>query len=193
MKLAVWCVASALVTAMSQGGASRDQAEAFQEKLAMIMRHAEERRTEPRETHVIEREVNAYLTINAMALLPVGVTEPSIGAQSQGRLSGRAVVDLDVIRKTRNGGWLDPTSYMTGRLPLTASGVLRTQNGRGTFTLERAAVSGVPIPKAFLQEIVTYYTRTPEYPNGFNMDQPFELPAAIKSIHTEQGSATIVQ
>ena len=46
---------------------------------------------------------------------------------SAGRLSGRAVVDLDVIRKKKSsGGWFDPTSYLTGTLPVTASGVLRT-------------------------------------------------------------------
>ena len=36
------------------------------------------------------------------------------------------------------------------------------------FTLETAAVSGIPMPKSFLQELVSFYTRTPDYPNGIS-------------------------
>ena len=45
-------------------------------------------------------------------------------------------------------------------------GCLRTQNGQGRFELQQAAVSGVPIPKSVLQELVSYYSRTAEDPGG---------------------------
>jgi hypothetical protein len=54
-------------------------------------------------------------------------------------------------------------------------------------------VSGIPIPKVFLQELVTYYTRTADNPAGINMDQVFELPAEIRSIGVDKGRAVIVQ
>ena len=84
-------------------------------------------------------------------------------------------------------------SYLTGRLPVTARGLLETDKGRGKFTLETAAISGVPIPKAFLQEIVSYYSRTSDFPTGINIDDPFDLPAKIQKIDVQPGRATIVQ
>jgi hypothetical protein len=84
-------------------------------------------------------------------------------------------------------------AYLSGMLPLTASGVLTTQNGVGHFQLESAEISGVPIPKPFLQELLSYYSKTPENPAGINLDDAFELPARIREIRVAQGIATIVQ
>jgi hypothetical protein len=194
MKLvAVVLIAGHLIGAAA-ANVSREQAEAFQQKVALIVKHAESKRDSERQTTVTESEVNSYLRFKAGDQLPVGVTEPSIAIQDQGRLSGRAVVDLDVIRqKKSSGGWFDPTSYLTGTLPLTATGVLRTENGRGRFQLETAAVSGIPIPKSFLQEIVSFYTRTSDDPDGIGIDDPFDLPAEIRRIDADQGKAVIVQ
>jgi hypothetical protein len=109
-------------------------------------------------------------------------------------LNGRAIVDLDVIReKKSSGGLLDPKTYLTGRLPVTASGILHTRGGSARFELESATVGGIPIPKSFLQEIVSYYTRSDDYPNGISLDQVYELPASIKEIQIGQGNAIVVQ
>jgi hypothetical protein len=111
-----------------------------------------------------------------------------------GRLSGQAVVDLDEVRKQRSHtGFFDPVSYLGGRLPIVATGILTTSEGVGRFQLESAAVSGVPIPKRVLQEIVSVYSRTPQSPSGISLDDPFELPARIREIHVEPGQAVIVQ
>lgn len=174
---------------------SQALAAAFQQKLVLIVQQGEaERPGRPRQTTITEPEVNSYLRFKAGDQLPVGVTEPSIGIHEGSRLSGRAIVDLDRIRRQKgSGAWLDPVSYLTGRLPVTASGVLRTEGGRGRFELETAAVSGVPIPKAFLQEMVSYYTRSADLPNGLNIDDPFTLPAEIDRIDVQPGQAVIVQ
>jgi len=111
-----------------------------------------------------------------------------------GRVSGRAVVDLDAVRKQRNSAsLLDPASYLTGRLPVTAAGVLTTTNGVGQFALESASVGGVPIPKFLLQEIVSYYSKTADKPAGISLDDPFALPARIREIRVERGQAIIIQ
>src|SRR6185312_6908278 len=89
--------------------------------------------------------------------------------------------------------WTDPLGYLTGMLPLTASGVLTTENGMGRFQLESAEISGVTIPKGLLQELLSYYSRTPDNPAGINMDDAFELPARIREIKVAPGVATIVQ
>ncbi len=194
MKLLALAVAGALSISAPMTNVSREQAAQFQQKLQRIVRQAESKSAEPRQTVVTEDEVNSYLKFDAGAQLPTGVTDPSIAIQSKGRLNGRAIVDLDVIRqKKSSGGWFDPVSYLTGRLPITAVGVLTTKDGTGRFELESAAVAGVPIPKTFLQEIVSYYTRTADHPAGINIDAPFELPADIERIDADSGKAVIVQ
>jgi hypothetical protein len=200
MKLKAVAVAGVLVVATAapvlrgQAAPSRAQADAFQRKLAEIVQHGESAGTRPRRTTVTEAEVNAYLRFDAGEQLPTGVTDPSITIQREGLLSGRAIVDLDAVRRKKgSGGWLDPTSYLTGRLPVTATGVLRTGEGRGRFQLDTAAVSGIPVPKMFLQELVWFYTRTADLPNGINIDDPFDLPAAIERIDVQPGRAIIVQ
>ena len=107
-----------------------------------------------------------------------------------GRLSGRAVVDLDAVRKSKHPtSLLDPATYLIGRLPVTAIGVLKTSNGVGRFQFESATVGGIPLPKTLLQEIVSYYSRTPGTPAGVNLDDPFPLPARIREIQVEPGQA----
>ncbi|HWF84440.1 MAG TPA: hypothetical protein VG222_06325, partial [Vicinamibacterales bacterium] len=111
-----------------------------------------------------------------------------------GRVSGRAIVDLDAVRKSSSPtSMLDPMNYLSGRLPITATGVLTTNNGVGRFQLESATVSSVPVPKMILQQIVAYYSRTPERPGGIGLDDPFVLPARIREIQVQRGQAIIVQ
>jgi len=195
--LAVLIIAGLLAGAAAD--VSQQQAAAFQKKLARIVaigtaNAAAKKAPPPQQTIVTNDELNSYLRFSAGEQLPVGVTEPSMVIQGGGRVSGRAVADLDIIRKKKGtGGWLDPTSYLTGRLPVTASGVLRTEDGRGRFELSSAEVGGIPIPKSFLQEIVSFYTRTAEHPSGITIDQAFELPAKIRRIDSTPGRAVIVQ
>ena len=174
--------------------ATKADAELLRQKVATITAEAEKPRKQGRQTTVTETEVNAYLAYDAHEDLPTGVVEPSVSILGAGRLSGRAVVDLDAVRREHKPtSLLDPMNYLRGRLPVAASGVLTTREGVGQFYLESASVSGVPIPKILLQEIVSHYSRTPENPSGISIDDPFELPAKIREIRVERGQAIIVQ
>jgi hypothetical protein len=111
-----------------------------------------------------------------------------------GRLSGRAVVDLDVVRRqSPPTSLLDPRNLLIGRLPVTATGTLKTGNGLGRFSLESAAIGGLPMPKVVLQEILSYYSRTPEKPEGISLDDPFDLPSNIREIQVDRGQAIVIQ
>lgn len=185
-----------LAASIAQGGAgaSRRDAELLRQKVATINAHAERAPKVSRRTTITENEVNAYLTYDSKEDLPAGVVEPSVTIIGAGRLAGRAVVDLDAVRKAKaTASLLDPVNYLTGRLPVTAAGTLTTQNGTGRFQLESAAIGGVPIPKILLQEIVSYYSKTPGKPSGIGLDDPFALPARIREIQVERGQAIIVQ
>jgi hypothetical protein len=142
-------------------------------------------------TSFTEREVNAYLKFYGE--VPAGLVDPRIYIGEGGRLDGRAIVDLDAVRKSRPRGWTDPLGYVAGSMEVRASGSLRTANGIGTFELHSATLGGVPLPKTLLQELVNYYTRTPELPGGFDLDKPFELPHNIRQIDIQRGAATIIQ
>ena len=120
-------------------------------------------------------------------------------AKARGRQSTQ-VTDTEVnaylrynLKDEIPAGIVDPMGYLTGRLPITARGRLITQDGIGRFQLESAEVSGVTVPKMFVQELLSFYSRTTEDPDGINMDDPFELPAQIREIKVTQGAATIVQ
>ena len=184
-------------TFVAHGAAvSRQQADAFAKKVAVIVQHAEAnpRRTVPRRTPVSEAEVNSWFTYRAQPLLPQGITQPTLTIIGNGKVMGGATVDLEAVAKRRgSGGTFDPWSYVGGRVPLTVTGVLHTQDGRGRFELQDADVSGVPLPKALLQELVSYYSRTADHPEGINLDSPFELPANIRQIEVGSGQAVVVQ
>lgn len=186
MVLGAACIAAA--------GPTRRDAALLRQKVDLINAHAEKPTRQGRRTVVSEAEVNSYLAFDSKDQLPAGVVEPSVTILGAGKVSGRAVVDLDAVRKAKNATSLfDPTSYLTGRLPVTATGTLKTSNGSGQFILETAAIAGVPIPKLVLQEIVSYYSRSPAKPSGIGLDDPFALPSRIREIQVERGQAIIIQ
>lgn len=176
---------------------SKQDADRFQTKLSRMVEFANtpRGRTAPaaRSIDVTDAEVNSYLRYRAQADIPPGIVEPVLTALGNGRVGGRAIVDLDAVRRQKKRGWLDPLAYLTGRLPVTATGTLSTKSGVGRFQLESAEVSGVTIPKAVLQELLSYYSQTPEKPSGIDMDDPFELPARIREIKVGSGRSTVVQ
>jgi hypothetical protein len=73
------------------------------------------------------------------------------------------------------------------------AGRLLAANGKAIFQFQSASVGGVPIAKGVLQELVTFYTKSPELPSGVNLDEPFDLPSNIRSVETRVGAATVVQ
>jgi hypothetical protein len=178
-----------------QAAPSRQQADLFAKKIAQIQQQgAVERASAPRRTAVTQDELNSWFTYRAEPLLPPGVSKPQIQIVGQGKLAGEVTVDLETLGKRRStGGTFDPWSYLGGRVPVSLSGTLRTQNGRGRFELESAEVSGVPVPKTILQELLSYYSRTPEDPDGIDLDGAFLLPANIDTIEVGQGQAVVVQ
>ena len=189
--------AAAVVPMVAQPRLTRQDADRFQVKLITIVAQGNAKPTAkaaaPRTTVISDAELNSYLRFHAASQIPVGVVDPLINAIGDGRVSGSATVDLDAVRKQKQRGWTDPMGYLAGKLPLTAVGRLTTKDGIGRFELESAELSGVTVPKTLLQELLSYYSRTPENPAGIDMDAPFELPSAIREIKVARGNATVVQ
>jgi hypothetical protein len=173
----------------------RSDADLLKQKVATITERGAAPMHQPLRTTVTEREVNAYLVYESADGLPAGVADPSVSIPGNDRVTARAVVDLDAVRRQRNATSLfDPMRYLLrGRLAVKATGVFRAANGVAQFQLESADIAGVPVPKLVLQEIVSYYSRSAAHPSGINLDEPVALPARIREIHVERGQAVIVQ
>lgn len=168
---------------------SRPQSDSFAKKLAIIKQHAAESQKSSRRTTVTEGELNSWFVYRAPALLPVGVKDPRVTAIGNGKMLGVVTVDLDDVGKSKSGVW----NVLGGRVPVSLSGVLRTKDGRGQFDLQSAEISGVPVPRFLVQEILSHYTKDEDRPNGIRLDDPFTLPSNIKQIDVGQGQAIILQ
>lgn len=184
--------------ALQAAGVSEQQADAFSQKMAIVKKQGitgirSQSRT-PQRTPFTESELNSWFAYRSGDVMPNGVSEPRVTLVGNGRVKAAATVDLEAIAKQRSSGRaLDPWSYLGGRLPVTLSGVLRTENGMGRFDLEEAAVSGVPVPTSVLADIVSYYSRTADDPEGVRLNDNFRLPSQIKQIEMGAGQAVIVQ
>jgi len=189
-------VLSCAIALRADEALTKAEAARFQAKLTQIEKNAAtllKRGAAARVIPVSDAEVNSYLKFLAGSQVPVGIADPILHAAGNGRVTGRALVDLDAVRTQKKRTWSDPLAYLSGRVPIAAEGTLTTSNGVGRFTLESAELSGVTIPKSLLQELLTYYSKSPERPNGINMDNPFQLPSAIKEIKVGVGNTTVVQ
>lgn len=173
---------------------SRRDAARLQAKLDQITKGGPAGGKTPATTAITETEVNSYLQFELSDRIPEGVTEPWVSILEEGRLAGKATVDLARVGKSRkSGGMLDPFNFLTGSMPLTVNGVLKTKNGIANFAVESASISSVPVPVWMLQEIVSYYSKSEVAPNGVAIDKPFVLPNGIREIRTARGQATVVQ
>ena len=184
------CALLALLVTAEAANTSRAQADSFAKKIAIINQHAEQSGKSSRRTTLTEAELNSWFMYRAQPLLPEGVKDPKVVAVGNGRLMGTVIVDLEDVGKSRSSEVL---KYVGGRVPITLNGVLRTKDGRGQFDLQSAQISGIPLPRFLLQEIVSHYTRNDDRPNGIRLDDPFALPANIKQIDVGQGQAVVTQ
>jgi hypothetical protein len=173
---------------------SRRDAARLQAKIEQITRNATPHRKAAARTPITEAELNSYLRYELADRIPAGVSDPWVALLDDGRLSGKATVDLARVGQNRKpGGTLDPFKLMSGSLPVAVNGVLRTKDGVGSFALESASISGVPVPTWMLQEIVSYYSKSVTAPQGVSIDQPFVLPSGIREIHLARGQAVVIQ
>jgi hypothetical protein len=183
-------------SAASQTPPSRAEADAMQAKIERVAAAADAPRpaaAPPLRTEFTEQEINAYLALEGPAVLPPGIAMPRVQLGAAGRVRARAIVDLDGVRRSRERSAFDPLAYVTGAVEVVATGRLEGSSGQGVIRYESATVAGVAVPKTVAQELLRFYTRTPERPRGFAFDEPFALPAKLRAVSVERGAATVTQ
>jgi hypothetical protein len=174
----------------------RAEADAMQAKIERIAAAAEAPRAAtapPLHTQISEREINAYLALEGPELLPAGIAMPRAQLGDAGRVRAHAVVDLDAVRRSRERSPFDPLAYLAGAVEVVATGRFEANDGEGVIRYESATVGGVAVPKTVAQELLKFYTSTPERPRGFAFDEPFALPAGVQAVNVERGAVTVVQ
>jgi hypothetical protein len=173
---------------------SKEDGDRLERKIDEIAKNGAAAEPKPKRTPVSERELNSYLNINIKDKILRGLTNPEITMLGNGALAGRVLVDLDEFNRNRRPqGLMDPLAYLSGKVPVTARGVMRARDGKGRFELGAAEIHGIALPKQMVQELVSYFSSTPDYPNGFDIDAPFDLPAKIRAIAIDKGEAVVAQ
>ena len=194
MALGVWVCLPAPLGGQGASTWSRLDSRRLLEKVDRIERNGASASPAHLTTVVTENEINAYLAYDGRDQIPQGVVEPRVRILGDRRISARAVVDLDAVARQRTStGWLDPMRYLRGRLVISAAGVLTAAGGVARVELEAADAAGIPIPKVLLQEVLTYYSRTPANPRGLSLDDAYALPAGIRAIELGRSEAVILQ
>lgn len=174
---------------------SRAEADRMGKKLMAIVQRAmfAPAKAAPLRTTFSDRELNAYLAHHGTEQLPAGIKNARVQMYDGNKIETRAVVDLDAVRTSQPRGWMDPLAYVSGSLEVVTIGLFSGSGGQGVFRYESGTVGGVPIPRAVMQEVIAYYSKSPDLPNGINLDQPFPLPAGIREVQVRKGAATVVQ
>ena len=189
------CAAAGATAAHAQEP-TRAEADAMQTKIDRVAAAAETPRpatARPLRTTFTEREINAYLALDGPDFLPPGIAMPQIRLGDDGRVRARAIVDLDGVRRSRERSVFDPLAYLTGSVEVVATGRVEGSGGEGLIRYESATVGGVTVPKTVAQELLRFYTTTPERPRGFAFDEPFALPVGLRAVSVEGGAATVTQ
>jgi hypothetical protein len=192
-RLAGAVVLTAALLARLDAQSPQAQADATHGKLMKVIEAGQASPDGDHRTVLTEAEMNTYLQYRAQTWLPTGVTNPRLDFIGGNRVAIFVVADLDNVRRKSSGGWFDPTAYLSGRVPVQATGTLTTSDGQGKFDLEQATVEGIPVPRLFIDELLAYYSRSPENPDGVRLDEPFTLPAAIERVDIRADEATVVQ
>ena len=194
LKYSVLLAALIVSAALAAEPVTRRDAARLQAKLDRITKNSAAPRKAAAQTPITEAELNSYLRYELGDRMPAGVKDPWVSILDEGRLSGKATVDLARVAETRKStGMLDPFSYLSGTLPVAATGTLKTKSGVGTFALESASISGIPVPAWMLQEIVNHYSKSETAPQGVALDKPFVLPSGIREVQFARGQAIVIQ
>ena len=100
---------------------------------------------------------------------------------------------IGLLREQRAGGWLNFLQYLSGRIPVSATGTVSSGSGIVELDVEAISFAGIEVPVLVLQELVRHYTRTQSDPGGMRLDQALTLPFGIRELRLSAHEAVVVQ
>ena len=125
--------------------------------------------------------------------MPVGVVDPRVTIVDGKQVQARALVDLDVIRKSKVRGWLDPLAYVTGRVELTAAGLLTGANGKGPSNCSPRRSAACRFRSQCCRSSSATTRSRQNCRTASTSTSPSICPQNIRQVEIQRGAATIVQ
>jgi hypothetical protein len=172
----------------SHPGRSWSEAEVLARKVAEVEGLLREGRPVPKQTVVVsEAQLNSYLNLTLAPQLPKGISNLDFHFAREG-LTASALVDIDRLPVKGSLGFF---SFLSGTIPVQATGRLLNADGQANVELDQLLVSGYSMPLSVLAQILAASTRTATNPQGFDMRAPFKLPYAMRSVRFEPGRAVV--
>ncbi|MGE3343645.1 MAG: hypothetical protein AB7L71_09435 [Vicinamibacterales bacterium] len=147
----------------------------------------------PLRTTLTDTELNAYFQVYGAEELPTGLSKLHVTLLDAGRFQTIATIDFDALRGDQPRGMFDPMAYVSGTMALTTAGAFSATAGRGVLQIESGTLGGVTVPRPLLEQVVSYFSKSPDFPDGITLGEPFDLPSGIREVHLRKGSATVVQ
>lgn len=142
----------------------------------------------PKQTVLVtEGQLNSYLNLSLGARMLKGVTDLDVRFEGE-RLAARALVDLERLPIK---GALGLFGMLGGAVPVELRGRLLNRDGQGTMEVEELRLSGYSMPISVLAQLVSASTRSSTNPGGFDINAPFQLPYAVRSVRFEPGKAFV--
>lgn len=180
-----------LPTAPRQGAYSWDQAKSLTQKLEAIEKRRMERSRKRQTVLFTQGEVNSYLNLAYAEKLPKGVRDVEVRLDRE-RMMVKGLVNIDRVKgKVSEGGGWSPLSFLSGDVPVEATGKLRGKDGFGQVVWETVYVGGVRVPISALDQMVRSGTKSEENPEGFDIQAPFRLPYSVDRLRLEPGRALL--
>ena len=188
--VAVLASADALPTGPRQGPLSWEQANSLTKKLEAIeKRQPAARKKKAESVTFTQGEVNSYLNLAYAERLPKGVKDVEVRLDRD-RMQVKGIVDIDRVKgKVEGGGGL--LSFLSGDVPVEATGKVSGKDGFGQVAWESVYLGGVRLPITALEQMVRSSTRSEEQPEGFDIHAPFRLPYSVDRLRLEPGRALL--
>lgn len=167
--------------------ANRTAAEAFAEKLAVIV--LPPAGSAGGEAEFTEAEVDAFLQHEISRHYPQGVRQIRFRFQ-QNRLVARALVDFDAMQAdSASAGKSLVWALLRGEHWVQVSGTLTAENGQGRYDILGIRIDDQEIPRVLIDLLLDHYV-LPKYP-GAGPNTDFDLPFNIRRIELKPGKVFV--
>ena len=181
---------SAPAHAAAPAGYSWEEADALARKILALEKRWKERSTKKETFLVTQSEVNSYLNLTYAPKMPKGVTGVSVRFD-QDRVEAAGVVDLEQVGAPKEQSKWSLRALLAPSVPILLRGKLTNRDGFGTLEWEEVRLSSLPLPLTALAQMVATATRSPRYPNGWDIHAPFRLPYSARRVRLEPGRAVL--
>jgi len=144
---------------------------------------------EKRTYTLTEPDLNAYLAAK-IAERPRKDVESLKVEMKEGFFTTHILVDFDQVEI--KGDSMTKTlvkAILHGKQTIEVDGRLQTDNGKGTYQVERASLNGMPLPSGLVSSILSSVGRRQDPP--FDPIEPFDLPYALKTVKVTPGKAVL--